>query len=92
MVGSHWFVYPVEDGIELVIDSTEDGIYERALAEFVTHFHDYDLVEEWTVGSAEVMRFVPAPLNAPAPPPTTPTRRRGTVPGARTAPESAEAC
>ncbi|HEX3612858.1 MAG TPA: hypothetical protein VHU88_14320 [Sporichthyaceae bacterium] len=92
MVGSHWFVYPVEDGIELVIDSTDAEVYERALAEFVNHFLDYDLVDEWTVDGAEVMRFVPAPVNAPAPETAKRNRRSNKVPAPRSAPESAEAC
>jgi hypothetical protein len=92
MVGAHWFVYPVENGIELVIDSTDGDVYERALAEFVTHFTDYDLVAEWTVDGAEVMRFVPAPVNAPAPEADRVERRTGGVPAPRSAPESAEAC
>jgi hypothetical protein len=60
MVGSHWFVHPVENGIELVIDSKDGAIYDRALAEFVTHFLDYDLVDEWSTEAGEVLRFVPA--------------------------------
>jgi hypothetical protein len=66
MVGSHWFVRPVENGIELVIDSTDGAIYDRALAEFVTHFLDYDLVDEWSTEAGEVLRFVPAAVTTSA--------------------------
>lgn len=66
MVGAHWYVYPVEDGIELVIDSSDGDVYDKALAEFVTHFLDYDLVAEWSVDGAEVLRFVAAPPTVPA--------------------------
>jgi hypothetical protein len=88
MVGSHWFVHPVENGIELVIDSRDGAVYDRALAEFVTHFLDYDLVAEWSTDEGEVLRFVPAPLSAAAVVPGDP----GRVPAPRTAPEAAEAC
>jgi len=66
MVGSHWFVYPVDNGIELVIDSTDGDVYDHALAEFVVQFSDYELVAEWTMDGGEVLRFVAAPIDAPA--------------------------
>ena len=88
VVGSHWFVHPVENGIELVIDSTDGAVYERALAEFVTHFLDYDLVGEWSTDAGEVLRFVPAPLDG-APAEQAAVSR---VPDPRKAAESADAC
>jgi hypothetical protein len=92
MVGSHWFVYPVENGVELVINSTDGAIYDRALAELVTHFLDYDLVGEWSIDGAEVLRFVPAPMNAPAVRHPGEATAPGQVPAPRAAPETAEAC
>lgn len=68
MVGDHWFVYPVENGVELVIDSTDDATYERALAAFVTHFTDYNLLAEFSTDGGEVLHFVPAIVDAPEPP------------------------
>jgi hypothetical protein len=91
MVGSHWFVYPVENGVELVINSTDGAIYDRALAEFVTHYLDYDLVAEWSIEGAEVLRFVPAPVNAPAIIHPDEADLPGQVPGPRSTPEAAEA-
>jgi|GEM_PF-4197078 len=72
MVGAHWFVYPVRGGIELVIDSTDGDIYDQALAQFVTHFTDYDLVDEWSTDGGEVLRFVPAPTDGRAQVPAQP--------------------
>lgn len=73
MVGDHWFVYPVENGVELVIDSADPDVYDRALAQFVTSFTDYNLAAEWSIRGGEVMHFVPAPeapeVPAPAPAP-----------------------
>ncbi|HEY3604940.1 MAG TPA: hypothetical protein VGL04_09730 [Sporichthyaceae bacterium] len=74
MVGDHWFVYPVEHGVELVIDSADPAVYDRALAQFVHHFLDYNLAAEWSVEGGDVMHFVPAPIDAdvPAPAPVRP--------------------
>jgi hypothetical protein len=69
MVGDHWFVYPVEHGVELVIDSADPAVYDRALAQFVTHFLDYNLAGEWSVQGGEIMHFVPAPVDADVPAP-----------------------
>ena len=60
MVGQQWFVYPVENGVELVIDSTDGDVYDRALAEFVAHFTDYNIAAEWSVEGGEIINFVPA--------------------------------
>ncbi|HZE67632.1 MAG TPA: hypothetical protein VE081_13425 [Sporichthyaceae bacterium] len=70
MVGDHWFVYPVHNGVELVIDSADPDVSDRALAQFVSHFTDYNLAAEWSTGGGEIMHFVPAPVDAdvPAPP------------------------
>jgi hypothetical protein len=87
MVGAHWFVHPVENGIELVINSTDGDVYDRALAEFVTHYTDYDLVAERTMEGGEVLRFVPAP--APAGQPMT-SAGTGNVPAPRRDPEEAD--
>jgi hypothetical protein len=73
MVGEHWFVYPVENGVELVIDSPDPDVYDRALAQFVTFFTDYNLAAEWSISGGEVMHFVPAP--EPRTPPRRPLRR-----------------
>jgi hypothetical protein len=70
MVGDHWFVYPVEHGVELVIDSADPAVYDRALAQFVHHFLDYNLAGEWPVQGGEIMHFVPAPVDADVPAPT----------------------
>jgi hypothetical protein len=59
-----WFVYPVENGVELVIDGTSDDIYEAALADFVTEYPDMNLAGEWPLGGGEVLYFVPAPVDA----------------------------
>jgi hypothetical protein len=67
MIGDHWFVYPVENGVELVIDGTEDETYERALAAFVTQFTDYNLLAEYSTEGGEVLHFVPAVVDAPEP-------------------------
>lgn len=67
MVGDHWFVYPVENGVELVIDTTDETTYERALAAFVTHFTDYNLLAEYSTDGGEVLHFVPAIVDEPEP-------------------------
>ncbi|HEX3826839.1 MAG TPA: hypothetical protein VHV82_06145 [Sporichthyaceae bacterium] len=92
MVGPHWFVHPVADGIELVINSKNCAVYDRALAEFVTHFLDYDLVDEWSTEDGEVLRFVPAPANASAVPTADTQTAPHHLPAPRSAPEVAEAC
>jgi hypothetical protein len=67
MSGIAWFVYPVRNGVELVIDGTSDDVYEAALADFVTQYPDMNLAAEWPVGGGEVMHFVPTPDAVPAP-------------------------
>ncbi|MGQ0842494.1 MAG: hypothetical protein ACT4QF_00015 [Sporichthyaceae bacterium] len=67
MVGQNWFVYPVENGVELVIDATDDASYEQALAAFVTHYTDYNLLTEYSMDGGEVLHFVPAIVDAPEP-------------------------
>lgn len=71
MVGQHWFVYPVDNGVELVIDSADGQTYDSALAQFVEHFTDYNIAAEYSIEGGEVIHFVPAPADAdvtPAPP------------------------
>ncbi|HZE67627.1 MAG TPA: hypothetical protein VE081_13400 [Sporichthyaceae bacterium] len=63
-----WFVYPVQDGFELVVDSAEDDVLEVALAEIVAQYTDYNLLTEHLLDTAWVFHFVPAPVDAvPAP-------------------------
>ena len=69
MSGQNWFVYPVENGVELVIDSTDDGVYDAALEAFVTEFSDYNIAAEYSINGGEVIHFVPAPIDADAPAP-----------------------
>jgi hypothetical protein len=65
-----WFVYPVENGVELVIDGTSNEIYEAALAAFVAEYQDMNLASEWSTDGGDVLFFVPAPVDAvPAPRP-----------------------
>ena len=72
-----WFVYPVENGVELVIDGTSDEIYEAALAAFVSEFPDMNLAAEWPLGAGNVLYFVPAPVDTvPAPRVRTPEEER----------------
>ncbi|WP_019877791.1 hypothetical protein [Sporichthya polymorpha] len=59
-----WFVYPVENGVELVIDSTDGDVYDAALAAFVTEFTDYNIAAEYSINGGEVLHFVPAPVDA----------------------------
>lgn len=85
MVGDHWFVYPVENGVELVIDCTEqdETTYERALAAFVEHFTDYNLAAEWSTEGGEVLHFVPAILDEHEPLIEAPAPAAQVVPGPR---------
>jgi hypothetical protein len=63
-----WFVYPVQDGFELVIDSAEDDVLEDALAEVCAQYSDYNLLTEHLLDTAWVLHFVPAPVDVvPAP-------------------------
>jgi hypothetical protein len=63
-----WFVYPVQDGFELVIDSVSDEVLEEALAEVVAQYTDYNLAGESILEHAWVLTFVPAPVDTvPAP-------------------------
>jgi hypothetical protein len=55
-----WFVYPVQDGFELVVDSAEDDVLEAALAEIVAEFTDYNLLTEHLLDTAWVFHFVAA--------------------------------
>lgn len=64
MGGQNWFVYPVENGVELVIDSTDGNVYDAALEAFVTHFADYNIAAEYSINGGEVIHFVPAPADA----------------------------
>jgi hypothetical protein len=72
-----WFVYPVENGVELVIDGTSDEIYEAALAAFVSEYPDMNLAAEWPTAGGDVLYFVPAPVDAvPGPRTRTPEEER----------------
>jgi len=63
-----WIVYPVENGVELIIDGTSDEVYEAALAAFVAEYPDMNLAAEWSTEGGEILYFVPAPVDAvPAP-------------------------
>ena len=73
-----------------MINSTDGDVYDRALAEFVTHFLDYDLVAEWSIEGGEVLRFVPAPMNAPAQA-SAPAAGSVRIPTPRRDPEEADA-
>jgi hypothetical protein len=67
MAAQQWFVYPVEYGVELVIDSTDPQVYDEALFAFVTEYTDYNIASEWSIAGGEVIAFVPAPVDAEAP-------------------------
>jgi len=71
-----WFVYPLENGFELIIDSVEDEVYEAALAEFVAAYPDVNLATEWITDGGGVMHFVPAPVDAPVPAPRSEAEQR----------------
>lgn len=64
MVGQNWFVYPVENGVELVIDSADGDVYDQALEAFVEHFTDYNIAAEYSIAGGEIIHFVPAPADA----------------------------
>jgi hypothetical protein len=64
MSGQNWFVYPVENGVELVIDSTDGYVYDEALAAFVSEFADFNIAAEYSINGGEVIHFVPAPVDA----------------------------
>ncbi|MGQ0466476.1 MAG: hypothetical protein ACT4QG_14275 [Sporichthyaceae bacterium] len=83
MVGDHWFVYPVENGVELVIDGCDDTTYERALAAFVAEFTDYNLLTEWSTQSGEVLHFVPAIVDEVEPVVESPAPATQAVPAPR---------
>ncbi|MGQ0631130.1 MAG: hypothetical protein ACT4P1_08805 [Sporichthyaceae bacterium] len=67
MSGTQWFVYPVENGVELVIDSRDGDVYDAALAAFVTEYSDFNIAAEYSVRGGEVIHFVPAPVDADVP-------------------------
>jgi hypothetical protein len=67
MAGQNWFVYPVENGVELVIDSVDGDVYDEALAAFVAEFGDFNIAAEYSIDGGEVIHFVPAPADAEAP-------------------------
>lgn len=60
-MAQQWFVYPVENGVELVVDSTDGDVFDAALAAFVEVYTDYNIAGEWSVAGGEVITFVPAP-------------------------------
>lgn len=64
MSGQNWFVYPVENGVELVIDSTDGHVYDEALAAFVSEFAVFYIAAEYSINGGEVIHFVPAPVDA----------------------------
>jgi hypothetical protein len=66
MAAQQWFVYPVEYGVELVIDSADPQVYDAALVAFVTEYTDYNIASEWSIDGGEVIAFVPAPADASA--------------------------
>ena len=77
-MAQQWFVYPVENGVELVVDSTDGDVYDAALAAFVEIYTDYNVAGEWSVEGGEVITFVPAPDARVVPAVAAP----GTVPAA----------
>ncbi len=81
MSGQNWFVYPVENGVELVIDSTDGDVYDAALEAFVAEFADFNVAAEYSINGGEVIHFVPAPADAdaPAPAPKTAAETNGST-------------
>ncbi len=64
MAAQQWFVYPTEIGVELVIDSTDEAVYDAALIAFVSEYMDYNIADEWSIAGGEIIAFVPAPVDA----------------------------
>ena len=67
-MAQQWFVYPVENGVELVVDSSDGDVFDAALAAFVEVYTDYNVAAEWSVPGGEIISFVPAPDHEPVPP------------------------
>lgn len=55
-----WFVFPVENGLELVVDSTDETVLARAMAEIAAAYPDYLIAKEWVLDSGDVISLVPA--------------------------------
>ena len=64
-MAQQWFVYPVENGVQLVVDSRDGDVYDAALAAFVEVYTDYNVAAEFSVAGGEVITFVHAPESEP---------------------------
>lgn len=64
MVEVNWFVFPVENGFELVIDSTDEQILAHAMAEVAAAYPGHLIATEWVLETGDVIHLVPAPVEA----------------------------
>lgn len=55
-----WFVFPVESGFELVVDSTDELVLQAAMAEIAVAYPDYLIAKEWVLEDGDVISLVPA--------------------------------
>ncbi len=65
MVIVKWFVFPVEGGLELVIDSTDELVLDEAMAAVAAEFPGFLIQTEWVMDSGDVILLVPAPVEVP---------------------------
>ncbi|MGQ0847499.1 MAG: hypothetical protein ACT4QF_25560 [Sporichthyaceae bacterium] len=59
-----WFVFPVEGGLELVVDSTDELVLESALADIAAVYPNHLIAREWVLESGDVISLVPASVEA----------------------------
>lgn len=62
MVSVSWFVFPVENGLELVIDSTDEQVLELAMADVAAAYPGHLVSTEWVLETGDVILLVPAPV------------------------------
>lgn len=62
VVSVAWFVFPVESGLELVIDSTDELVLEQAMADVAAAYPGHLIRTEWVLETGDVIHLVPAPV------------------------------
>lgn len=64
MVSVAWFVFPVENGLELVVDSTDELVLEQAMADVAAAYPGHLISKEYVLETGDVIVLVPAPVES----------------------------
>lgn len=57
-------MFPVENGLELVVDSTDERVLAEAIVAVATAYPGHVTQQEWVLATGDVILLVPAPVEA----------------------------